>query len=98
MPEYRLLEAGDPAPWFRQRSTANPVFNFDTAAGRYIVLCFHASAADAQGKAMLAILTEHRALFDDRRVSFFGVSIDPADERENRVEPSNPGIRYFWDF
>jgi hypothetical protein len=43
---YVRLAPGDPAPWFNQRSTSNPSYAFDTAAGRYIVLCFFASAGD----------------------------------------------------
>jgi hypothetical protein len=37
---------GDTAPWFKQRSGRNPQYAFDTAAGRYLVLCFLASASD----------------------------------------------------
>ncbi len=97
MPEYRLLEPGDPAPWFRQRSTTSEDFAFDTAAGRYIVLCFFGSAGDEQGRRMLQVADDHRKLFDDERMSFFGVSIDPQDEREPRVRETLPGIRFFWD-
>jgi hypothetical protein len=32
------------------------------------------------------------------RASFFGVSVDPADQTQNRVQESMPGIRFFWDF
>ena len=35
-------------------------------------------------------------LFDDTRASFFGVTIDPADEA-GRVQARLPGYRYFWD-
>jgi hypothetical protein len=38
------LMPGDPAPFFTQACTANPRFVFDTAAGRYLVLCFFGSA------------------------------------------------------
>jgi predicted 2-oxoglutarate/Fe(II)-dependent dioxygenase YbiX/peroxiredoxin len=96
--KYRCLEVGDPVPGFVQRSTSNPGYTFDTAAGRYIVMCFFATGADEQGRLMLRILDEHRPVFDDDRVAFFGVSLDPADEREGRVCGSVPGIRYFWDF
>ena len=39
-----------------------------------------------------------RDLFDDRKAAFFGVSLDPADESEQRVADVVPGYRYFWDF
>jgi len=95
---YINLAPGDPAPWFRQSSTSNPTYNFDTAAGRYIVLCFFGSAADPVARAALKAVTANRSLFDDERACFFGVSVDPADAAARRVTESLPGIRFFWDF
>src|SRR5829696_6619564 len=92
------LLPGDPAPWFHQRSTSNPRYAFDTAAGRYIVLCFFGSAGDDQGRDAINAVLADRSHFDDVRVSFFGVSIDRADQAQNRVQESMPGIRFFWDF
>lgn len=97
-PTYVALAPGDPAPWFYQRSGSNPRYAFDKTAGRYIVLCFFASAADPQGRAALEAVLANRRHFDDFRASFFGVSVDPRDESEGRVRDSMPGLRYFWDF
>lgn len=98
MPQYKRLDVGDPAPAFRQRCTSNEDYSFDSAAGRYLVLCFFATAGDEGGQNMLRILEEDRDLFDDKRAAFFGVSIDPEDEKKARVKETMPGIRYFWDF
>jgi predicted 2-oxoglutarate/Fe(II)-dependent dioxygenase YbiX/peroxiredoxin len=95
---YATLAPGDPAPWFRQRSTSNPAYSFDTVAGRYVVLCFFGSAADPAAQAALHAVQAHRALLDDTRACFFGVSLDPADGRSGRLQESLPGIRFFWDF
>lgn len=98
-PAYRVLQVGDPAPWFTQNCTSNPQFKFDTVAGRYIVLCFFGSASDEIGRAAMAAMQgEHRALFDDDKLALFGVSADPADRAEGRVKEMLPGIRHFWDF
>ena len=97
MTEYRKLGLGEPAPYFRQRNTSNPAYAFDTVAGRYIVMCFFGTAGDELGLAALSITNTHRRLFDDERVSFFGVSFDAEDERASRVKESLPGIRHFWD-
>ena len=97
-PSFNVLAAGDPAPWFRQRSTGNPSYVFDTAAGRYIVLCFFGSAGDAMGRATIDAVISQEQRFDDHRVAFFGVSVDTTDESEQRVTERIPGIRYFWDF
>jgi len=92
------LLPGDPAPWFVQRAPGKPQFAFDTAAGRYIVLCFFASAGDPAAKAALKTVGAHRRLFDDERLSFFGVSMDARDEQDGRVREHLPGLRLFWDF
>ncbi|MDQ0469188.1 2OG-Fe(II) oxygenase [Labrys wisconsinensis] len=95
---YVHLPRGDPAPWFHQRATGNPNYAFDTTAGRYIVLCFFASSGDARGRAALQAMQAHRNLFDDVFACFFGVTIDPRDESEERVRQSLPGIRHLHDF
>ncbi|MCW5734876.1 MAG: 2OG-Fe(II) oxygenase [Enhydrobacter sp.] len=97
-PRYAAIAPGDPAPWFRQRSTSNPNYAFDTVAGRYVVMCFFGSAADPAAQAALGAVRQHRKLFDDVRACFFGVSVDPADAAQRRVQESLPGIRFFWDF
>lgn len=95
---YVSLTTGDPAPWFYQRSAGNPRYAFDTAAGRYIVMCFYMTVRDPQSQMALKAVAGHRKLFDDARIAFFGVSVDPADEKEKRVSESLPGIRFLWDF
>lgn len=94
---YARLTPGDPAPWFHQRATSNPNYAFDTAAGRYVVLCFYASAGDAVGRTAIESVLANRKQFNDERCCFFGVSLDPRDEAEGRVRESLPGIRFFWD-
>jgi len=95
---FNTLAVGDPAPWFHQRTSGNPRYAFDTAGGRYIVLCFFGSAAEPQGRAAIDAVLAQGARFDDERIAFFGVGIDPADESEARVKDRIPGIRFFWDF
>lgn len=98
MAVYVTLAAGDPAPWFFQRTSANPRFAFDTAAGRYLVLCFFATASDPHSGAAVEAAMARRDLFDDQKASFFGVSLDPKDETEKRIADRPPGVRFFWDF
>lgn len=97
MPRFRALSMGDPAPWFRQRTPSNPLFVFDTVAGRYIVLCFFASASDAAARDAIERIRAS-TVYDDVHASCFGVSLDPADEKEARVAERTPGFRVFWDF
>ncbi|SFL05368.1 2OG-Fe(II) oxygenase [Methylorubrum salsuginis] len=95
---YVVLSPGDPAPWFAQASTGNPRYTFDTAAGRYVVLGFYGSAGSEAGAAALAAVERNRTLFDDERIAFFGVSLDPTDRSEARIRDELPGIRHFLDF
>ena len=94
----RQLLPGDIAPWFVIRSTSNERFHFDTVAGRHVVLCFLDSAADPHSRAVHDGFLRNRQVFDDDNACFFGVSSDPADEREGRLKQSLPGFRYFWDY
>ena len=98
MPFYKNLLPGDPAPWFHARETSRPDYAFDTAAGRYLVLCFFATAADTRGRAAVRAALALKHVFDDAFASFFGVTIDPTDESRKRVASYLPGYRFFWDF
>lgn len=93
-----LLTFGEPVPWFKARCTSNPVFTFDTVAGRYGVLCFFQSASRPDSQRILGDFLQARSHFDDYNATFFGVSTDPDDERLGRVKEHVPGIRFFWDF
>ena len=96
--QFVNLRPGDPAPWFAQRASNTENFKFDTVGGRYILLCFFVTASEPRTQRALKLVEKHRQLFDDEKISFFGVSNDPNDEAEKRVEQQIPGIRYFWDF
>ncbi|RMB12129.1 2OG-Fe(II) oxygenase [Eilatimonas milleporae] len=95
----KRLFVGDLAPDFTCPSTNNDNFHFNAAAGRYIVLCFFGSTSNAKNRnAVDFIAGDARHFFDDERISFFGVSIDPRDKAGDRVQQQTPGIRFFWDF
>jgi predicted 2-oxoglutarate/Fe(II)-dependent dioxygenase YbiX/peroxiredoxin len=98
MPYFARLLPGDPAPWFHQRPAASSQGFFDAAAGRYIVLCFFGTAADAMGRSALDAVLDNHGLFDDVNVSFFGVSLNRVGERESAVSDRFPGLRFLWDF
>ena len=69
----KKLSVGEPAPWFFAREKNNPRYGFDTAAGRYLVLCFFGGAALKASETVFSqVLTNHRTLLDDKNFSFFG--------------------------
>ena len=96
-PRFVNLSPGDPARYFVAPTTTIPRFTFDTAAGRYLVLCFLGTVGDEAGEGALRAIAAHRRVFDDDKASLFGVLIDPEDQARNRVQESIPGIRFFLD-
>lgn len=93
-----LLVPGAPAPWFIARSTGSEAFHFDSVAGRYVVLCFIGTALDPVGAALRDAMLALHEQFNDIQACLFGVSVDPGDLAEQRLQPCLPGIRHFWDF
>lgn len=93
----RLLEIGDPAPWFSIPSTNNSLFHFSSVAGRRVVLFFLASTAFEQIQVILKSFQELSEEFQSLQVARFGVSVDPADKEQNRPTTIAPSFIFFWD-
>ena len=94
---FDALFIGDPAPWFRQRCIGqDAAFSFDTAAGRFIALCFYGGASEPEARRALGMMQAHQGLFDGSRRCLFGVSGDPADEADKTLSP-RAGVRHFAD-
>jgi peroxiredoxin/predicted 2-oxoglutarate/Fe(II)-dependent dioxygenase YbiX len=92
------LQFGASIPQLEVRTTRVPHFHFDTVVGRYVVLCFFGSADDPEARRLFEQVAKRQSVFDGRNVAFFGVSIDPEDERSGRVREVQPGIHVIWDF
>ncbi|HEY3049695.1 MAG TPA: redoxin domain-containing protein [Polaromonas sp.] len=92
------LTVGEPAPWFHLPTGTRQRFSFDTIAGRHVVMVFFASATQPEAYEVLQRMQSLRPVFDDERVSFFGVTTDRDDVRLQRVQDSLPGVRYCHDF
>ena len=94
-----MLGWGEYAPWFHAAALSGATsYAFDTVAGRHVVLLFHGSARHAPSIAALSLVAANRALFDDERACFFGVTVDPEDVRAGLISQQLPGIRFFLDF
>jgi len=93
-----LWRRGKQTPAFAGRTDVNPKFNFDSVAGRCVVLMFYGSIElQASRESLQEIYTTLRSRFDDKQALFFGVCVDPRDP-ERGVRDAIPGIRLFWDF
>ena len=94
-----LLRRGDPAHRFHARAlNGSQNYNFDLAAGRHLLLLFFGSAAEPASVAALQLVAANRSLFDDVSACFFGITTNPADETNQRIAQSLPGIRFFLDY
>ncbi|MEX0808414.1 MAG: 2OG-Fe(II) oxygenase [Dongiaceae bacterium] len=85
-------------PTIAGRTSGRDRITFSNLAGRYSVFCMFGSAADPAARQTLDRVIAHRNLMDDQKITFFGVSTDPADESLGRVRSILPGIRFIWDF
>jgi peroxiredoxin len=90
---------GEPAPWFSAAAGSNNLDTvvFDELAGRYIVLFFFGTAAQADVAQVLAALGRRNDLFDDRRALFLGVSGDADDFNQARVCQHRAGQLFLLD-
>lgn len=89
---------GDPVPWFNADTHSTEQFQFNAAAGRYVVLSFLGSTSRGASLQVVRDVERFRNEFSDDRVCFFGVMIDPSDFGEQKVREILPGVRYFKDF
>ena len=93
------LASGDHAPWFRAAAlSGSPTYQFDTVAGRHVLLLFIGSAKHEAMRHALAVVARERALFDDETACFFGITVDPQDAEAGRIVQQLPGVRFFLDF
>jgi hypothetical protein len=85
---------GTPAPWFTAATPSRPDYAFSSVAGRYVLMFFLPSDPAAQVAAR-ACVQANRALFDDIRISAFGVLRDAASIAA--AQDDAPGLRWFFD-
>lgn len=89
------LLPGDFAPHFKVASSVNPRFNFDTVAGRYVVISFFGSTRVPAAERFLTEIVSRGARFDVTNAIFFGVTTDPQDV--DHIVQQDPGRIYFYD-
>jgi predicted 2-oxoglutarate/Fe(II)-dependent dioxygenase YbiX/peroxiredoxin len=90
-----MLLPGDSAPYFRAASSVNPKFNFDTVAGRYVVISFLGSSQIPSSRQFLDEIGRRSERFDVTNAIFFGVTNDPDDAQ--RLKHEDNGRVYFYD-
>jgi hypothetical protein len=91
------FSVGDPAPLFAASTHTTRAFQFGAAAGRLVVLSVLGEARREIFGALHAELQDLRAVLDDERCCFFGVSLDAGDFAPDGLREDLPGIRWFHD-
>jgi len=89
------LLIGDLAPAFTVATTSRARFVFDTAAGRYLLVCILPRHDAGFADLLDRTIANHRLLLDDTNIAFFGVVRDPA-QLGARTD-SIPGVRWMLD-
>lgn len=87
------INIGALAPRFAGATPSNPQFAPGAFGGRYVLMAF-LPRRGAEEQVALAALAAHRALFDDTRISAFGVLRDPAAVKLARDQV---GLRWLLD-
>ena len=90
-----MLLPGDCAPHFKAASSVNPNFNFDTVAGRYVVLSFFGTTKLPAAERFLNAIATHEDRFDVTNLIFFGVTNDPDDAKI--LQHTHNGRIFFYD-
>lgn len=93
----KALTPGDRIPSFKTPSRVNPAFNFDSVAGRWLVLGCVGSLTTAQHHPSVDALIAETTLFNDKHASLFLLSSDPADREGDAIPDRIPGLRVLWD-
>ncbi len=87
------IHVGALAPRFVAPTVSNPRYHSSTFGGRYVLMVFLPLGREARGRT-LAVMGAHRALFDDVRISAFGVL---REEEAIALARDQRGLRWFLD-
>jgi hypothetical protein len=89
---------GDPVPWFKARNISGGGEDLHVSAGRWILLAFLGSLAEAQAQARLARLVKQAASFTDDHLIVYGVLATPPHNVEPLLAMSGPVLRFISDY
>lgn len=87
------LSPGDAAPWFRAPTASAEAFNFDAAAGRFVLMLFLPVEPEPR-VAALRTLAAHQGLFNDATATAFVVI---RDDETGATARDLRGLRWFLD-
>jgi predicted 2-oxoglutarate/Fe(II)-dependent dioxygenase YbiX/peroxiredoxin len=92
------LILGDPVPWFSARTLTGAPFDLHVAAGRWVVLCFLGTPADARAHHELSELLTEAHRFDEDRIVFYGVFTAPPPDATPYVNSAHRALSFIADY
>ena len=92
------ITLGDPIPWFRATNIAGGGEDIHVSAGRWIVLAFLGSLAEAQAQTRLATLVQQAEWFTDDHMLIYVVLADPPQNMVPLLAMSGPVLRFIADY
>jgi predicted 2-oxoglutarate/Fe(II)-dependent dioxygenase YbiX len=92
------ITLGDPVPWFKARNISGGGEDLHVSAGRWILLAFLGSLAEAQAQTRLATLVKQAASFLDDHLIIYAVLATPPHNVEPLLAMSGPVLRFISDY
>jgi 2OG-Fe(II) oxygenase superfamily/AhpC/TSA family len=89
---------GDPVPWFQARNIDGGGEDLHVSAGRWILLAFLGSLAEAETQTRLAALVKRAASFSDDHLIIYALLATPPHNVEPLVAMSGPVLRFISDY
>jgi predicted 2-oxoglutarate/Fe(II)-dependent dioxygenase YbiX/peroxiredoxin len=94
----REIVLGDPVPWFAAALIGDGSFNLSVAAGRWIVLSFLGSPAEARAERELSELFRASQLFDEDRIVFYGTLAAPPHDPAPYLARTGTAVSFLADY
>lgn len=94
----RRIVLGDPVPWFAAPLIGDGAFNLSVAAGRWIVLAFLGSPAQAQAERELTELLRAAHLFHEDRIVFYGILAAPPHDPAPYLTRTGTAVSFLADY
>jgi AhpC/TSA family len=92
------LVLGDPVPWFRAPNIAGGAVDLHVSAGRWVLLAFFGSLAQAHTRRRLAVLTKEAAECSEDHLMIYVVLAEPPNDPRPLAALSRPNLKFIADY
>jgi hypothetical protein len=96
--DVKGITLGDPVPWFKAKNISGGGEDLHVSAGRWVVLAFLGSLAEAQAQNRLAALLKQAASFPEDHLMIYAVLAAPPHNVAPLVAMTGPVLRFITDY